>query len=174
MVSQPLMLDLLPAGREIVWVWFGSGTWCHHCISYSVRCHAWQRRKHYRRPSQSSGMGWHPSRLHPVAGKWSDFSEHLWGVDLKLHSCSVTCQQPYSVRAMLLTPALGNCPQQTSCFLQSLSHSPSVERYLVHYSLQIYSARPKVQLNQLGPLWWHGQRAHVCSQWPHAHHWYQR
>lgn len=94
MVSQPLMLDLFPAGREIVWVWFGSGTWCHHCISYSVRCHAWQRRKHYRRPSQSSGMGWHPSRLHPVAGKWSDqislntFEVLIWNCILDLWRAS--------------------------------------------------------------------------------------
>lgn len=111
MVSQPLMLDLFPTGWEAVWVWLGSGTWCYRCISYSVHCHAWQRRKYYRWPSQSSGMRCHASRLHPVAGKWSDFSEHVWDVDLKLHSCSVTCQQPCSVRAMLSTPALGNCPQ---------------------------------------------------------------
>lgn len=94
MVSQPLMLDLFPTGWEIVWVWFGSGTWCYHCISYSVHCHAWQRRKYYRWPSQSSGMRWHPSRLHPVAGKWSDqislntFEMLIWNYILVLWRAS--------------------------------------------------------------------------------------
>lgn len=154
MVSQPLMLDLFPTGWEAVWVWLGSGTWCYRCSSYSVHCHAWQRRKYYRWPSQSSGMRCHASRLHPVAGKWSDqislntFEMLIWNCILALWRASSRVLSGQCSRHL----PWETVHKQMWCLLQSLSHSASVERYFVYYSLPTSSARPKVQLNQHGPL----------------------